>query len=326
MKRYLALLGQLTIVQFSFGQNFEYFALVKKADSLYNDKEFKKSAVTYSNAFKVNGWKGTLGDRYNAGCSWALAGNADSSFFQLMRIATKANYRDYEHIYADPDLNSLHGDQRWAALLDIVRKNKAKAEENLNRPLVARLDSIYSDDQKYRQQIDAIEKKYGWESKEMKAHWKIINEKDSVNLIKVKSILDKYGWLGPDVVGNQGNATLFLVIQHSDQVNQEKYLPMMREAVKNKKAEASSLALLEDRVALGQGKRQIYGSQISRDGDTKQYYVRPLDDPDNVDMRRAKVGLPPLAEYATRWQIKWNVELYKKELPMLEQKEKARHR
>jgi hypothetical protein len=64
--------------------------------------------------------------------------------------------------------------------------------------------------------------------------------------------LDKYGWLGADVVGGQGNSTLFLVIQHSDQATQEKYLPMMREAVKNGKAQGSSLALLEDRAALGQ--------------------------------------------------------------------------
>ncbi len=83
----------------------------------------------------------------------------------------------------------------------------------------------------------------------MKAHWKIINEKDSINLIKIKKILDERGWLGADIIGNQGNSTLFLVIQHSDIETQEKYLPMMREAVKKGNANSSSLALLEDRVA-----------------------------------------------------------------------------
>jgi hypothetical protein len=310
----------------TFGQNIPqgYFDLVKKADSLYNAKDFKNSANKYSDAFKANGWKGLPNDRYNAACSWALAAVPDSSFFHLDRIATKANYANYGHITTDPDLNSLHNDNRWKPLLEKIKQNKDKAEANLNKPLVAILDSIYVEDQMYRQQIDGIEKKYGWESKEMKDHWKIINQKDSINLIKVKSIFDKYGWLGADVVGVQGNSTLFLVIQHSDQATQEKYLPMMREAVKNGKAQGSSLALLEDRVALGQGKRQIYGSQIGRDPETQIYYVSPLEDPDNVDKRRAEVGLRSLSEYVNHWQMKWDVEQYKKDLPKLEEKTKRK--
>ena len=312
MKKIIFLSVCFISTQVTFGQNTEYFSLVKKADSLYTAKDFKTSALTYSAAFKANGWVGISDDRYNAACSWALANNSDSSFFQLNRIATKANYMNYGHITTDPDLNSLHNDNRWKPLLDLIKRNKEKAEANLNKPLVAQLDSIYNEDQKYRLQIEEIEKKYGLESNEMKDHWKIINQKDSINLSKVKSLLDSYGWLGTDIVGRQGNSTLFLVIQHSDQRTQEKYLPMMREAVKNGKATGSSLALLEDRVALGQGKKQIYGSQIGRNNETKLYYVLPLEDPDNVDKRRAEVGLQPLAEYVNRWQIKWNVEQYKK--------------
>lgn len=312
MKKIIFLSVCFIFTQVTFGQNAEYFSLVKKADSLYKAKDFKTSAFAYSAAFKSNGWVGISDDRYNAACSWALANNSDSSFFQLNRIATKANYMNYGHITTDPDLNSLHNDNRWKPLLDLIKRNKEKAEANLNKPLVAQLDSIYNEDQKYRLQIEEIEKKYGLESNEMKDHWKIINQKDSINLSKVKSLLDSYGWLGTDIVGRQGNSTLFLVIQHSDQRTQEKYLPMMREAVKNGKATGSSLALLEDRVALGQGKKQIYGSQIGRNNETKLYYVLPLEDPDNVDKRRAEVGLQPLAEYVNRWQIKWNVEQYKK--------------
>ena len=326
MKQTTLIIAFFLLTNLTFGQNIpkEYFDLVKKADSLYNAKDFKNSANIYSEAFKANGWKGPPNDRYNAACSWALAAVPDSAFFQLDRIATKSNYTNYGHITTDPDLNSLHNDNRWKPLLEKIKQNKDKAEANLNKPLVATLDSIYVEDQKYRQQIDGIKKKYGWESKEMKDHWKIINEKDSINLIKVKAILDKYGWLGTDVVGGQGNSTLFLVIQHSDQATQEKYLPMMREAVKKGKAEGSSLALLEDRVALRQGKKQIYGSQIGRDLETQLYYVSPLEDPDNVDKRRAEVGLQPLAEYVSHWQIKWDIEKYKKDLPKLEEKTKQK--
>jgi hypothetical protein len=30
--------------------------------------------------------------------------------------------------------------------------------------------------------------------------------------MKVTSILDKYGWLGPDVIGNDGNRALFFLL------------------------------------------------------------------------------------------------------------------
>ena len=97
----------------------------------------------------------------------------------------------------------------------------------------------------------------------------------------------------------------------------------MRAAVKNGKALSSRLALLVDRVALGQGKKQIYGSQIGMDMQTQLYYVSPLEDPDNVDNRRLEVGLEPLVEYVKTWQIKWDVEQYKKDLPKFEKMEKG---
>ncbi len=299
----------------------EYPGLVKQADSLYNGKFYKESGEVYLKAFASSGYVGMTNDRYNAACAMALGGMTDSAFFQLDRIATKVKYADYNHLTTDPDLASLHTDARWAKLCALVKENKEKAEANLNKPLVAILDSVYIDDQSGRQQYEGMREKFGNNSKEVKDLWKIINEKDSVNLIKVTKILDQYGWLGPDVVGNEGNSTLFLVIQHSDMKIQEKYLPMMREAVKNHHARASSLALLEDRVALKEGRKQIYGSQIGYGPDEKMF-ISPLEDPDNVDKRRAEVGLGPLAEYVQHWNIKWDVEEYKRQLPEIEKKQK----
>ncbi|MFB6343906.1 DUF6624 domain-containing protein [Saccharicrinis sp. FJH62] len=313
----------LFVFNYTFGQDSEkYSELIKTALNLYESKDFLKSGEKYSEAFVALGGKGMLYDRYNAACSWALANKPDSAFVQLFKIAHNGNYTDYGHITTDTDLNSLHNDERWTKVIEIVKTNKEKTEANLDKPLVAILDTIYQEDQKYRQQIEGIEEKYGWESDEMKVHWKTINEKDSINLSKVKKILDERGWLGPDVIGNQGNATLFLVIQHSDIETQEKYLPMMREAVSKGNARASSLALLEDRVALRKGKKQIYGSQIGRDQETGEYYVLPLIDPDNVDKRRAEVELETIQEYISNWGMTWDIEEYKKKLPEIEAKRK----
>ncbi len=183
-----------------------------------------------------------------------------------------------------------------------------------NKVLVALLDTVFTEDQTYRRQLEEIEDKFGRSSIEYNDHWAIIRNKDAANLKKVTAILDEYGWLGQDIVGKKGNLAIFLVIQHSDRTTQEKYLPMMREAVKHGNATASSLALLEDRVALGQGKKQIYGSQIGLNKITGKYYILQLEDPENVDKRRADVGLAPIQEYVKHWGIIWSIEQYFKDL------------
>jgi len=184
--------------------------------------------------------------------------------------------------------------------------------------LVLQLDSIDFNDQKYRSQLKEVERKFGTNSQDVNNLWRKIKYNDSINIKKVVHILDNYGWLGEDEVGEKGALTLFLVVQHSNQKTQEKYLPMMAEAVKNGKAKASRLALLEDRVALGQGKKQIYGSQVRKNNTTLKYYVRPLEDPINVNVKRAEVGLSPIEEYVKKWDIKWNPHSYLLELQNIE--------
>jgi hypothetical protein len=293
MNKSVLLLCCFLNMQISFAQTTTHFSLAKRADSLYNLKEYKTAALTYSEACKIKAGEGNMTDRYNAACCWALANEPDSSFYFIDQLAAKMKFIYYRQIMSDPDLNSLHSDNRWIPLMEIIKNNWENAESHLNKSLVSELDSIYDEDQQYRLQIDDTVKKYGWQSAEVKSLWNTIYEKDSINLIKVKFILNKYGWLGAGIVGEQGNSTLFLVIQHADLATQENYLPMMRIAVKNGNAKASSLALLEDRVALREGKKQIYGSQIVRDEATQKSYVSPLEDPENVDKRRAEVGLEP---------------------------------
>ena len=302
-----------------FAQTPTYRDLSNAADSIYKLKNYALAAETYSKALVANGYKAFVHDRYRYACALGQIGKADSAFYQLFYLANRPHFHEFtpEGLTKDADLNPLKTDARWPEFYSIIKKQKDEAEKNYDLPLVTVLDEVYTEDQKYRQQIDSIEKKFGFKSPEMQAHWLIIREKDSINEIKVCKILDERGWLGADIVGRKGASALFLVIQHADIKIQEKYLPMMREAVKNKKAEGSSLALLEDRVALRQGKKQIYGSQISRTP-TGEHFVQALDDPDNVDTRRASVGLPPLAQYVSNWKIIWNVEAYKKRLPEFE--------
>jgi|TARA_B110000902_G_scaffold62062_1_gene73347 hypothetical protein len=320
--KFLITIIGLLLFNTTFGQDREkYSELIREASGLYKAKEYIKSGEKYSDAFIALNNQGKITDRYNAACSWALAKEIDSSFVQLFKIAKNGNYKNIKQITKDKDLKKLHSDRRWKEVILIVTENKEQAEKDLDKPLMETLRIIHQEDQKYRRQINKVEKKHGWKSDEMTAHWEIINEKDSINLIKVEKILNDRGWLGSKIIGAQGNATLFLVIQHSDIETQLKYLPMMREAVKIRNARASDLALLEDRVALKQGKRQIYGSQIHIDKNGEKF-VAPLIDPENVDKRRAKVGLETLADYIGFWNLTWDIKKHKKRIATIEAEKK----
>lgn len=195
-----------------------------------------------------------------------------------------------------------------------IGQNEEIPATKQNSELIAILDTIHLEDQKYRLESQELENKYGWSSEEVQDIWKTIHIKDSINLIKVEKILDENGWLGPDVIGEEGNLTLFLVIQHAKVETQLKYLPMLRDAVKSGDAEASYLAMMEDRVLMYQGEKQIYGSQLEMDSKTKEYVVSPMIDPDNVDKRRAEVELMPMAEYLKIFDLTWDVEKFKKRM------------
>lgn len=67
-------------------------------------------------------------------------------------------------------------------------QNNKTPEINRNKKLIAILDTINREDQKYRKESQILEKKYGWDSKEVQDIWKIIHLKDSINVIKVKKI------------------------------------------------------------------------------------------------------------------------------------------
>ena len=293
---------------------------INVANQLYQDKEFLKSAQASSAAFAAHPKQVNVYDRYNAACSWALANRPEEAFEELQIVVSDYAYTNADHFSNDSDLESLHTDARWEKVVALVKANKEKEEALYKWPLVNQLHQIYQDDQHHRQKANAVYNQYGAESNEYTSLQDTIHDLDSINLIQVTEIIDKHGWLGPEVVSKRGNAALFLVIQHANLEVQLQYLPMLREAVVNGKANGSSLALMEDRVALRQGQKQIYGSQIGRNKETGEAYVRPLADPDQVDQRRAAVGLPPLAEYVSRWKIKWDVEAYKKKLPSLEAK------
>lgn len=227
-------------------QSQTYKEYVQKADSYYNAKDYKLSTEYYEKAFKKEHTNST--DLYNGACSAALSNESENAF-KWLSLAIDNGYENFGHLKKDRDLEVLHSQKDWEKLLVKIQKKKDIIEVNYDKPLQEQLLSIYEEDQGIRSKFMDIYKDSKTTKKTIDSISKIMNYKDSLNLIKVSKILDERGWVGKSTVGSQANQTLFLVIQHSDLKTQQKYLPMMRDAVKKGNANASSLALLEDRVA-----------------------------------------------------------------------------
>lgn len=289
----------------------DYNVLIKKADSCYQAKNYKIATEYFAKAIKIN--PESKNNYYNASCAASLANNKQKSL-KWLEIAIDYGFDNLDHINLDSDLDNIRNEKKFKQIISDLRTKTELIEAKYDKPLKKELLEIYKLDQNIRNEYTSAQKKYGFQAKVVDSLGNVMLLRDSLNLIRVLKILDEKGWVGKDKVGQQANQTLFLVIQHSDLKIQQKYLPMMREAVKNGNAKPSHLALMEDRVALREGRKQIYGSQIGANPISNKPYVLPLEDPNNVDKRRADVGLEPLAEYVNFWNITWNVEQYKKDL------------
>lgn len=129
--------------------------------------------------------------------------------------------------------------------------------------------------------------------KEITRVWKV----DAENRAWLKKVIAKVGWPGRSLVGNDGAAVAWMIVQHADRdvPFQKRCLPLIQAAAARGEVDKKDVAMLTDRVLVAEGKKQIYGTQCKiENGDAIPH---PIEDEANVDKRRAEVGMPPMAEY-----------------------------
>lgn len=186
---------------------------------------------------------------------------------------------------------------------------QAKIDNQKTENLIAVLDTVWQTEQIPIRLRDSLGRIYGVESKEYKEQQLLYEQNHFINEKKVRCILDTYGWPTKEMIGERGNWTLCNVIQHSDNEIRIKYLPMMRQAVKDKKLEPRFLVRASDRIATERGDLQIYGGQMKYYPETKSFNVWPVFEPENIDKRRAEIGLDSIAIFLkNRFDFEWNLE------------------
>ena len=192
-----------------------------------------------------------------------------------------------------------------ACVLLISACDQAAKEPTLNLPLAQKFSRLMAIDQRARMYLDSVGTAMGMESEAYQHAIERMKITDAENLQAVSHLLDSCGWLGAEVLGEDGHTDLFLAIQHADTSAMVKYLPVLRKAVANKIAEPSNLALMEDRVNVSRNLPQRYGSQLHFVSQEVGYQLYPLQDSVQVDQWRAAMQLEPLADYVAKWKVVW---------------------
>ena len=142
---------------------------------------------------------------------------------------------------------------------------------------------------------------------------KTLEEVDKPNTKRLNEIFATHGFPTTALVGRDGVQAFVLILQHSGDIELKKKSEKgMKRAYEAKIISVIDYTNFVDRLLTDQGKLQIYGSGFeTKDG---KFVMRPVVDPKNLDKRRKKIGLPPIAEYA-----KMLGEMYKLEVVIPEQ-------
>jgi hypothetical protein len=117
----------------------------------------------------------------------------------------------------------------------------------------------------------------------------------------IEEVISQYEEISIPKFGIKTSNNAWLLVQHMDwnRKFQQKYLDIM---LKNPDDfDPTNIAYLTDRVLVGRNKPQIYGTQFQNHIEEGVYRPFPTDDPKNVNLRRAEVGLETIEEYAKHW-------------------------
>lgn len=295
MKRIVIIFAMVVLLMSCVGSRVtteRYNAYIRQADSLYMVGDYVAANEAFSEAFND---KRHIQDYhlYNGACVAALVGDADKAFERLwMRLRRDKGWY-VENPMSDNDLNTLHEDERWEQYVATMHHRKEQIERNYDKPLRAKLKDIARQDQDVRYAYIGA-----WQRGDAAAADSLLKRMqyvDSLNHSEVCAILENRGWVGRDVIGDACEV-FWLIIQHAPLESQRRYLPLFHEAVERGELDASAVAMMEDRVAVFEGRPQRYGSQVQQDKDGR-YVPFELLDATKVDKWRAKVGMCPLEEY-----------------------------
>jgi hypothetical protein len=138
-------------------------------------------------------------------------------------------------------------------------------------------------------------------------HAEEISEAETQALLRrnsdwLKAVLARIGWFDMSRYGAEASQAAWLIVQHSDHDRdwQEQVLADLAPRVARGDMQRNYYAYLVDRVAVGAGRPQTYGTQGHCQG-RGNLQLLPVADRENLDRRRAEMGLDSIAAYSLRF-------------------------
>ncbi len=119
---------------------------------------------------------------------------------------------------------------------------------------------------------------------------------DSINIVKIDSIITLHNYPGESLVGFPENLTAWGIIQHSNKI--DKYLDILKTASENNEIPFRYYAMSLDRVLVHENKHQVYGTQgmsikimNEETGKIEDFnFIWPIENPEKVNQLRKKAG------------------------------------
>lgn len=235
---------------------------------------------------------------YNQASCLARDGRADEAFAALGRAIDDGLTITTEHFAADTDLAVLHADARWpgvVAALEAARERRVAAigDRALHDDLLARMETDQA----------AVMKAYvNADTKGDPTAVAAAQATNQENTAWMKGVVRDRGWPTHAMVGEDGAHAAWLLVQHADTepAFQAECLAKMQPLLASEETSEVDYAYLYDRVAVAEHRPQRYGTQFD-----EQRQPRPIEDPEHVDERRVRIGLPTMAAYT-----KMMIEMY----------------
>ncbi len=118
---------------------------------------------------------------------------------------------------------------------------------------------------------------------------------DRSHLAEILRIHEKYGWPRISAMGREASHDYWLLVQHQGPEVQQKILPDLQRAAESGEASKSDFAYLYDRVQVGLGKPQRWGTQVScKQG---KPVLDAVEDAAGLDQRRKDLAMMPIERY-----------------------------
>ena len=230
----------------------------------------------------------------------AAAGGDTAATLALLDEGIGAGMTDVAKVASRPVFDFLKQSPGWARVMGRLREAERRYVARLTRPaLRTELLEMWSEDQRVRSLLrrEVARLNNNWGAPELGPLYRGIEQRDSVNLRRIRAIIAEQGWPTLSQVGTDGSFAAWAIVQHSNQVAfQQACVAAMESLLRRGEVRPVEYAELVDRIRRNQQRPQVYGMAIRRESGTSSFY--PIEDEARVDERRRAIGLEPLAVYA----------------------------